>query len=109
VKITFETTPDQAEVYEGDELLGTTPFTINRKAEESVTLSFQLKGYQTVTRKVRFSSPGRIVVQLEKAEVAPAKDTPASPRKPQGRPGQPKESDLKNAFEQEEDLKPLPF
>jgi hypothetical protein len=98
VRITFETTPEGAEVYAGDELLGTTPFTLARKADESVTLTFQLKGYTPLTRKVRFASSGRIAVELERTQDTGA---PAGPKSRPKRVTYPPPG--------EDDLKAVPF
>jgi len=52
VKLTLETKPDGAEVFEKDVSLGTTPLVLTREAQAIVDLRFVLKGYQDLSKKL---------------------------------------------------------
>jgi serine/threonine-protein kinase len=88
VTLTFTSTPDRVEVYEGDALLGVTPLRLGRAEDAEATLRFSLKGYREQTRKVRFSTSTEIPIQLERAPAV-------------ARPGRGSSS--------VDDLKPAPF
>ncbi len=66
VKLTFNTTPERVDVLEGDIFLGTTPYTLAREPSAIAELTFQAKGYKSVTRKVRFESDQSVSIELEK-------------------------------------------
>ncbi len=66
VKLTFTTTPEKVDVLEGEVLVGSTPFTLSRDVSTLVELTFQARGYKSVTRKVRFESEQTISIELEK-------------------------------------------
>ena len=53
---TLEAVPPQAEVYEDDILLGATPLTISRPPGTLTSLRLEAKGFQPLSRKVRFES-----------------------------------------------------
>ncbi len=99
VKLTFLTAPEIAEVYEGDVLLGTTPYTSARASGEVAELRFVSKGYVPVVKKVRFESETSLTIALEKEKKTGGGG--AAPRKNTGT------SD--NPYEQTEDLKDAPF
>jgi hypothetical protein len=80
VKLTLESTPAHVEVYEEDVLLGATPLTISRPPGTVTSLRFEAKGFQPLSRKVRFESDTTLPLQLEK-EVAKGKK-PGKPRPP---------------------------
>ncbi len=97
VKLTFNTEPSNAEVLEADELLGTTPFTLSRKQDETVTLTFRLKGFRDETRKVRFAGDNALTFELQKVGAPP-------------RPRRPVDTGLADdPYKQDEDLKDVPF
>jgi serine/threonine protein kinase len=98
VKLTFITAPEIAEVYEGDVLLGTTPYTAARASGEIAELRFVSKGYVPVVKKVRFESETALTIALEKEKKA-------------GGGGAPKKNTgtTDNPYEQTEDLKDAPF
>jgi hypothetical protein len=52
VKLTIETKPDGAEVFEKDVSLGMTPLVLSREAQAIVELRFVLKGYQDLSKKL---------------------------------------------------------
>ena len=52
VKLTLETKPDGAEVFEKDVSLGTTPLVLTREAQTVIDLRFVLKGYNDLTRRL---------------------------------------------------------
>jgi serine/threonine protein kinase len=70
VKLTFQSVPDRANVFDGDVQLGTTPFALNREKGQVSELRFELKGYKPLNRKVRFEEETTIAIELEK--LAPA-------------------------------------
>jgi serine/threonine protein kinase len=78
VALTFRSVPEKAEVYEGDVLLGSTPFTLERpKDSPPMELTFSAKGYTSVTRKVGFVAAQDVAVELEKdVKLAPVKKRP---------------------------------
>ena len=86
VKLMLESVPERVEVYEEDVLLGSTPLTISRAPGTTTGLRFQAKGFQTLSRKVRFESDTVLRLELEK-EVVKGK-------KPTGKPRPPDEGDL---------------
>jgi serine/threonine-protein kinase len=65
VKLRFETQPANAEVFEDDVLLGTAPLTLSRPPGQTVSLRFELKGFQAQARKVRFESDDTVQISLE--------------------------------------------
>jgi hypothetical protein len=72
VKLTLEAMPPQAEVYEDDILLGATPLTLSRPPGTLTSLRLEAKGFQPLSRKVRFESDTTLRLELEK-EVAKVK------------------------------------
>ena len=101
VKLNFTSTPDKADVSEGDILLGVTPLTLQREPAHVTELTFSAKGYKSVTRKVRFDSEQTIPIELEKDKKGGS--PPSLTRKPR----QPGLAD--DPYSQEEDLKESPF
>lgn len=97
VKLNFTSTPDKADVSEGDILLGVTPLVLHRTPGEVTELTFSARGFMPVTRKVRFDSEQTIPIELEKDKKV------TGPRKPK----QPGLAD--DPYSQEEDLKDSPF
>ena len=79
--LTFETRPPGAEVYDGDFLLGVTPFTLQREKGTVVDLRFLLKDYEPQGRKVRFEENARVSIELERAKAAEAAP-PVAEKKP---------------------------
>jgi serine/threonine-protein kinase len=98
VALTFQSVPEKVEIYEGEVFVGTTPFTLERKPDEVVELTFSLKGYKPLTRKVGFVSAQTITIELEKdkGKKVPGAKTP-----------QPGLAD--DPYSQEQDLKDNPF
>jgi len=75
VAVTFETEPSQAEVYEGDLLLGNTPVKLLRPMGKLSTLRFEKHGYEPLIRKVRFEADTTMRFDLEKKRyVRPVED-----------------------------------
>ncbi len=72
--VTFETTPEGAEVYEGEFLLGVTPFTLQRAKGEIAVLNFVLKGHAPQLRKVKFEDTARVKIELAPTPVAAASE-----------------------------------
>ena len=67
VKLTIESKPDGAEVFEKEISLGTTPLVLSREAQSIVELKFVLKGFQDLQRKVAMPvDDGSRVFELEK-------------------------------------------
>jgi serine/threonine-protein kinase len=97
VTVTFTSVPEKVEVYEGDVLLGTTPFKLSSEPSTVKELTFSAKGYKSLTRKVGFVSEQTISVELEKHRKG------GGPRGPTA-PGLAKEPST-----QEDDLKANPF
>lgn len=98
IALTFSSVPEKVEVYEGDVLVGTTPFTLERDQATVLELTFSAKGYKSEARKVRFESAQTIAVELEKEKKAgPGLKKPPTP----GLADDP--------YTQEEDLKESPF
>ncbi|GMU58246.1 MAG: hypothetical protein AMXMBFR34_00090 [Myxococcaceae bacterium] len=91
VKLTFTSGDVRAEVYEDDVLLGATPLTLSRPQGALTTLRFEAKGYEAVSKKLRFEADTTVPLTLEKTKV---KGKPAGPRPP---------------FPPTEDLKDNPF
>lgn len=76
VRLSLQTEPPQAEVHEGDVLLGTTPLALTRPPG-SVS---ELRDYTSVSRKVRFEADSSISVALERSrpvKKAPGRRAPA--------------------------------
>jgi|JI10StandDraft_1071094.scaffolds.fasta_scaffold84147_2 serine/threonine protein kinase len=67
VKLTIESKPDGAEVFEKEISLGTTPLVLSREAQTIVELKFVLKGHSELQRKVAMPvEDGSRVFELEK-------------------------------------------
>ncbi|MEW6435140.1 MAG: PEGA domain-containing protein [Myxococcota bacterium] len=97
VALTIKTVPATVEVYEGDVLVGTTPFTLERpKDSPPVELRFEAKGYKPATRKVGFVAAQDVVIELDKEKAAGGPK-----KKPSGLADDP--------YQQEDDLKDNPF
>ncbi len=93
--LTFDTQPAGAEVYDGDFLLGVTPFTLQRQQGQVVELRFVLKDYLPQLRKVRFEDTARVNIELEKKQ--PVAAQPVAPRPPlKERVKKPSSSELKD-------------
>jgi serine/threonine protein kinase len=117
--VTFETKPDGAEVYEGEFLLGVTPFTLQREKGEVVVLRFVLKDHAPELRKVRFEDTARVRLELERKEATAAPDPaprpapkPAAPPREKAKPKEKVESTGKAKEEKKpasSELKDLPF
>jgi eukaryotic-like serine/threonine-protein kinase len=75
VKLTL-TTPERAEVYEGDVLLGSTPHVVTRDVDTVGEFTFKSKGFKPLTRKVRFESEQTIAIELEREKKAVAGKKP---------------------------------
>jgi serine/threonine-protein kinase len=87
LKIT--TVPTGAEVMEGDVLLGQTPLPLTRKRDAVADLTFNLKGYVTLKRKVGFSA-SEVTIELEKK-----KEGHPGLKKPADLPGNPYPDEIK--------------
>ncbi|MCU0695959.1 MAG: protein kinase [Myxococcaceae bacterium] len=102
VQYTLDTEPQGAEVFENEILLGTTPFVLARAPEAVVELTFKLKGYVDLTRKVKvplLDSTLQLPLEKKKAGGGPG---PGKPTKPQGDLADPYATpteDLKNPFD----------
>ncbi len=68
VKLTLQSEPPQAEVYEGDVLLGTTPLALTRTPGTVAEFRFELRDFAPVSRKVRFEADSSISVPLERVK-----------------------------------------
>ena len=101
VKLNFTSTPDKADVSEGDILLGVTPLTLMRAPAEITELTFTARGYLPYKRKFRFDSEQTIPIELEKEKKGGAQ-TPLT-KKPKGT------GLADDPYSQEEDLKESPF
>ncbi len=99
VKLNFTSTPDKADVSEGDILLGVTPLVLQRAPGEVTELTFAARGFKPVTKKVRFDSEQTIPIELEKDKKGPG----PGPRKPR------QNGLADDPYSQEEDLKDSPF
>jgi hypothetical protein len=88
VRISLETVPPGAEVYEGEVLLGVTPVVLHREANAIAELTFSLKSFEPARRKMLLQADTSLVVELAK-KAAPAAP-PATPAPPaaQRRPPQ---------------------
>jgi len=70
VKLTLDSDPQNAEVFEGDVSLGNTPVVLTRQQDDKIlTLTFKLKGYKDAERKVPMSADRELTVPLEKEKV----------------------------------------
>ncbi|MCC6335405.1 MAG: protein kinase [Myxococcales bacterium] len=98
IALTFSSVPEKVEVYEGDVLVGTTPFKLERAPSSVVALTFSARGYKSLTQKVRFESAQTIAIELEKEKKAGP-----GPKKP------PTPGLAEDPYTQEEDLKDSPF
>jgi len=98
VKLTLESTPEGAEVFEKDVSLGTTPLVVSREAQAILELRFALKGYQDLTKKLAMplaDESRRVELEKEKKR--------AGGGKPKAGGGDLKDLD----YEQTNDLKDL--
>ena len=100
VKLNFTSTPDKADVSEGDILLGVTPLSLQREPGAITSLTFAAKGFKSITRKVRFDSEQTIPIELEKDQKG---GTPSLTKK------KPTPGLADDPYSQEEDLKESPF
>jgi serine/threonine-protein kinase len=94
VKLTLETKPEGAEVFEGDVSLGVTPFVLARAPQAVVELKFVLKGYQDLTKKVAMP----LADEARSFELEKKRTGGPGPVKPKG-------GDLKDPYAPTEDLK----
>ena len=83
VTITFETSPEGAEVFEasekGDVLVGSTKpsFTLTRETDARATLKFVKPGYDTKTQIFGFVATQKMQIELHKeVKVAPKHNKP---------------------------------
>ncbi len=102
VKLNFTSTPDKADVSEGDILLGVTPLTLMRAPAEITELTFTARGYLPYKRKFRFDSEQTIPIELEKEKKGGGAQVPLT-KKPKGT------GLADDPYSQEEDLKESPF
>ncbi len=114
--VTFETAPEGAEVYEGEFLLGVTPFTLQRAKGDVAVLNFVLDGHVSQLRKVKFEDTARVKIELAAKAVEAA--LPAKPaavrRAPEGPPrtrssDRPASEPRKPKSTPSSELKDLPF
>ena len=93
-KLSLTSVPEHVEVYEGDVLLGQTPFEFARASGSVAELNFQLKGFKKLERKFGFVAEQKIEIQLEPLKAAgPKKPAPGLADDPYGTPT----PDLKDA------------
>ena len=100
VTLTLDSDPQNAEVFEGDVSLGTTPVVLTREKGDSIlVLTFKLKGYKDAERKVPLSGDRQITESLEKERVVRHGPKPTI-----------EDEGLKDLddYTQEDDLKSLP-
>ncbi|MBS1153948.1 MAG: hypothetical protein H6Q89_5646, partial [Myxococcaceae bacterium] len=112
--LTFETRPAGAEVYDGDFLLGVTPFTLKRQKGTVVELRFVLKNHLPQVRKLRFEATARVNIELEQKQAAAApppadKPPPAREKRSKPPPSKPPPSKPPPPKPAASDLKDLPF
>ncbi|MBS1149574.1 MAG: hypothetical protein H6Q89_1272, partial [Myxococcaceae bacterium] len=91
VKFSFKSVPDHAEVFDGDVMIGTTPFAVTREKGQVGEYRFVLAGFKPASKKIRFEEDTGLEIQLEKepAKQAPKespKDPPKDPPKDQKEP-----------------------
>jgi serine/threonine-protein kinase len=90
VTVTLTVTgPSQADVFEGDVLLGRTPLPLTRPIDSVVALTLKAEGFTPLTRRVGFVSAQALVFDLQKlpvVPVAPHKPGSASPSSPATKP-----------------------
>ncbi len=68
VKLQLQTAPPGAEVFAGDVLVGTTPFTLARPKGATLELRFTLKGFAAEHRKVAFEEDQVLSLALDRAK-----------------------------------------
>jgi hypothetical protein len=71
VMLSVTTTPDHAQVYDGDKLLGATPGKFTVSARKALALRIELKGYRTASRTLTLEKDDELSVPLEKAAARP--------------------------------------
>jgi serine/threonine protein kinase len=81
VKFTFKSVPEQAEVFDADIMIGTTPFTITREKGQVGEFRFVLGGFKPATKKIRFEEDSSLSISLEKEK---AKEPPKEAKEPRG-------------------------
>jgi serine/threonine protein kinase len=82
IMVTLNSTPSGATIYEGEEMLGTTPIKLELPRDKVYSLSFRLDGHKDVERTLNFSriagDSQAVDVTLEPVRTA----TPSRPAKP---------------------------
>jgi serine/threonine-protein kinase len=82
IMVTLSSTPSGATIYEGEEMLGTTPIKLELPRDKVYSLSFRLDGHKDVERTLNFSriagDSQAVDVTLEPVRAA----TPSRPAKP---------------------------
>ncbi len=82
VKFTFNSVPEHAEVFDGEVMIGTTPFAVSREKGQVGEYRFVLPGYKPASKKIRFEEDSSLAVQLEKAKEVAAPVREPKPTKP---------------------------
>ncbi len=77
VKVSLKSVPPKAEVYSGEELIGTTPFQFEADKGKPLKLKFKVMGYGNEERKLSPEADFDLSVELK-----PQKKAPLLPRKP---------------------------
>jgi serine/threonine-protein kinase len=99
---TVASEPPAAEVFAGEASLGQTPLSLREAKGTEKLLTFKLRGFKPLTKRVAFESGQEIKVTLEREPAAP---TAVPPRRP---PPPPKKDLADSPYGQDSDLKDLP-
>jgi serine/threonine-protein kinase len=100
VKVTIDTEPTGADVYEGDVMVGTTPVTLSRGVNSAaIEFTFSLTGYKPLKRKIGFSAE---LTQGIKVKLEKERPGVVTPRNGNGKP-----PDLHDLQELPDDKKPV--
>ncbi|WP_241759581.1 serine/threonine protein kinase [Pyxidicoccus parkwayensis] len=86
--VTFNSTPSGASIYEGTEMLGTTPIKLELPRDKVTALSFRLAGYKDEERTLNFSriagDSQSVEVTLEQVRAAAPSPRPTKPKQSGG-------------------------
>ena len=87
VKFGLKSVPEGAEVFDGEMMIGTTPFSVTRERGAVGEFRFVLAGHKSASRKLRFEEDSSMTMQLEKEKEKekakePVKEAAKEPREP---------------------------